>query len=84
MTQYKILENVAVSDSGFLFLPTSGETFTVNECGREIIKLLQQKTSRENIFQQIAADYDIEEKSFERDFEDFFAQLIAYGLVKQI
>lgn len=84
MSKYNILENVAISDTGFLFLPNTGETFTLNEQGREIFRLMQQKLTNEEIFEAILNDYDVERPQLERDFDDFFAQLKNYGLVKAV
>ena len=84
MSKYSILENLAVSDSGFLFLTTTGETFTLNEQGREIFKLLQQKYTQEEISDKLLEEYDIDKSTFSRDFEDFFAQLKNYGLIKEV
>ena len=34
-------KNLAISESGFLFSPSNGESFTLNELGIWIFKLLQ-------------------------------------------
>lgn len=84
MAGYRILENVAVSDSGFLFLASTGETFTVNEVGREIIKGLQSFLTQTQIEEKIAAEYGVDSQSFERDYIDFLSQLKSFGLVKEV
>ncbi len=84
MSNYSILENLAVSDSGFLFLTTTGETFTLNELGREIFKLMQQHFTQEEIFTRLMEVYDVDQNSCKRDFEDFFAQLKNHGLIKEV
>lgn len=84
MTSYHLQENLAISDSGFLFLASTGETFTVNESGKAIIKLLQQKKEKEEIFSEIEKEFDIEAGLLEKDYEDFINQLKNFSLIEVI
>ena len=81
MEQYKMLSNVAVSDNGFLFLPTTGESFTLNEIGKKILDLLKQNNSSEEIIEKIVNEFDIDNIVAERDFNDFINQLKNFRLV---
>jgi len=81
MEQYKMLSNVAVSENGFLFLPTTGESFTLNEIGKKILDLLKQNNSSEEIIEKIVNEFDIDETVAERDFNDFINQLKNFRLV---
>jgi len=81
MSKYSVPASVAVSDSGFLFLSSTGETFTMNEIGREVFKLLQAGDGTEVIAKTILAAYDIDGASFERDLDDFLHQLKSFNLV---
>jgi hypothetical protein len=83
MSKYSIPETVAVSDSGFLFLPSSGETFTLNHTGREIFQLIQKGVSEEDIFKNVLDEYDIDRRTLEKDFGDFTLQLQKYSLLKE-
>lgn len=84
MSQFSVPENVAISDSGFLFLASTGESFTLNETGKEMYKLLQQQYQREEIITKMVAAFDIDPITLERDFEDFISQLKTYGLLKSL
>ncbi|MFA6980809.1 MAG: HPr-rel-A system PqqD family peptide chaperone [Ignavibacteriaceae bacterium] len=84
MTNYHLQENLAVSDSGFLFHASTGETFTVNETGKTIIKLLQQKKEKDEIFSQLVNEFDIEAGLLEKDYEDFINQLKNFSLIEVI
>jgi len=84
MTNYHLQENLAVSDSGFLFHASTGETFTVNETGKTIIKLLQQKKEKDEIFTQLVNEFDIEAGLLEKDYEDFINQLKNFSLIEVI
>ncbi len=84
MKNFIVPDNIAISDSGFIFLPSTGETFTLNEMGKEIFKLLQAKKSLEEISSEIIKEYDIDEHTLERDIEDFILRLKSLNLVIQV
>ncbi len=77
-----MLSNVAVSENGFLFLPTTGESFTLNEIGKKILDLLKQDNSSEEIIEKIVDEFDIDNTIAERDFNDFINQLKNFRLVE--
>ncbi len=81
MAQYVVPESLAVSDSGFLFLSSTGETFTLNEIGKEIFKLLQSGDDAQSIEERVLSEYDIDRTTFERDFDDFINQLNSFKLI---
>ncbi len=75
MKNVKISEKLAISDSGFLFMANTGESFTVNETGREIIKMLREGKSEEEIIEALVELYDVERETAERDYDEFVAML---------
>jgi PqqD family protein of HPr-rel-A system len=78
---FVVPESVAVSDSGFLFLASSGETFTLNPIGKEMFALLKEGVSLSAIKEKLLDEYDVEVTTLERDVEDFLNQLKTYKLV---
>jgi hypothetical protein len=82
MKRYIIPDTIAISDSGFLFQPATGETFNLNKIGKDIFRMLQKGETEENIFKFILEEYDIDKVSFEKDFNDFVTQLQKYTLIK--
>jgi hypothetical protein len=81
MLSYKLTKNLAVSESGFMFLPNTGETFTTNEIGRTILTRLQRGESEEVILSGLTAEYDVDAAILTRDLQDFIAQLRQYRLL---
>ncbi len=76
----KIKQDVAVSDSGFVFNPTTGDSFSVNPIGMEIIKLMKEGKSMEEINKSVLENYNVEEKTIEKDLYDFIEMLGHYSL----
>ncbi len=84
MSSYKISENVAVSESGFLFMPNTGESFTVNETGQTILKLLKEGKNEEEIIREITDIFDVEPNRAQRDLDEFLIMLQNLNLVKKL
>ena len=69
------LRRLAVSDSGFLFDPVNGESYTVNSSGLAILRLLINGSDFHDIVEVIRKDYDIDPRKVESDISDFIIQL---------
>jgi PqqD family protein of HPr-rel-A system len=77
------LKNLALSDTGFVFDPTTGNTYTLNETSLAIIRLLKQEKTKEEIIQSILAEYEeVDAEEIERDLSDMMIQLNELGLYK--
>lgn len=78
----KIRKNIAISDEGFLFNPATGDSFSTNGIGVEIISKLKKDFSEKEIIDSICSEYDVDRNLFERDFDDFTAVLKEYGILE--
>jgi hypothetical protein len=77
----KLKPNVAVSESGFVFNPLSGESFSVNQSGAFIMNLLKDRTPPEEILQAMNGHFQNDETAHEKDLFDFLRQLGDYNLL---
>lgn len=77
----KISKDLAISDSGFVFNPATGESFTVNEIGLFIISLIKADTSEAEIIQRITEKYEVSELEAEKDFLDFKNMMKIYNIL---
>ncbi|NDC32068.1 MAG: PqqD family protein [Bacteroidetes bacterium] len=71
----KILTNIAVSESGYLFNPTNGDSFSSNLVATDIITLMKQNKTTDEIKKALLAKYDVEKSTIERDFDEFIQEL---------
>ena len=78
----RIRKNIATSDEGFLFNPTTGDSFSTNLIGSEIINLLKLDKSPAEISDIICERYDVDKILFERDLEDFTSLLKEYSILE--
>lgn len=77
----KLKKDVAVSDSGFLFNPSSGDSYSLNPIGVEILKLIQDKKSDDEIVTKLLQDFAIDKDTVEKDLYDFKMMLTSYKLI---
>ena len=79
----KLKSNIAVSESGFIFNPEIGTSFTTNSLGIAILKQLKEKTSPEEIKNSILKSYDIDAITCEKDLDDFLRIVKQFNLLEE-
>ena len=67
----KIRKNIAISDSGLVFNPSNGESFSVNPIGVEIINFFKEGKNFDEINKIILSRYNTDKDTFEKDFQEF-------------
>jgi hypothetical protein len=77
-----IKKNIALSDSGFVFDPSNGDSFSANPIGLEIITLLKDGKSEVEIKKQIVDNYMTDESTFEKDYYDFVSTLLKLNVAE--
>lgn len=71
----KLKKNIATSESGFVFNPSSGDSFSLNTIGAEILLQMKESKSAEEIKKDILNRYDVDKSLLEKDWDDFMSQL---------
>lgn len=79
--EMELKRDIAISESGLVFNPVTGSSFTTNPVGYEIIQMLKAKVTFNDIQKHIFTVYDVSADEFQRDFEDFVNLLQTYELV---
>ncbi len=79
----KIKDNIALSPSGFLFNPSTGESFSLNQVGRDIIALQQEGKSMEELTSIMMDKYDVDHETLDRHLLDFTSSLRTYHLIEE-
>lgn len=77
----KIKNNIAISDSGFIFNPDTGESFTVNPIGVEILNQMKEGKTVDEISSHLETKYNTDKNTLEKDTEDFLGLLRNYSLL---
>ena len=78
----QVNKNIAISDSGFIFNPSSGDSFSSNAIGLEIINYLKAGKSTAEIIKNITEKYTVDASTLEKDIQDFLQTLSTYQLIQ--
>jgi hypothetical protein len=79
----KLKKNIATSEAGLIFNPGTGDSFSVNNIGAEILAILRENKSQGEIIEYLISKYDTERVQIEKDMDDFVSQLTDYNLLDQ-
>ena len=74
-------KDLAVSDTGFIFDPYSGATFTVNETGLRVVLALREGSTKRDIENRLRAAFDGVTGDVADDVADFLRALKQHGLL---
>ena len=78
----KLKKNIATSDNGFIFNPATGDSYSSNEVGAEIIKMMKENLTVEEIKDRMQQRYDVEPSQLDRDWDDWILQLKDANLIE--
>lgn len=78
------LKELAVSESGLIFDPSTGTIYTSNPVGLLILESLKDGRESMEIRELIAERFDVDEQTAERDLYEFLSQLTNTGLIKHV
>jgi hypothetical protein len=75
-------KNIATSESGFIFNPGTGDSYSANPIAAEILLLLKEKTPEAVIKSKILEKYEVTPSQFEKDWDDFINQLRSANILE--
>lgn len=78
----KVNRNLAISENGFVFNPTTGDSFSVNELGAMIINEIKAGKSKNEILEVVSNGYNADKSTIEKDFNEFLQILSNHQLVE--
>jgi hypothetical protein len=71
----KIPQEVKISDNGFVFNSKTGDSFSLNPTGLELIRMIGSEQDIDKIKETFTTKYDVDELTFEKDFYEFCSLL---------
>ena len=78
----KIRAGLNVNDTGFLFDPSTGESYSLNSIGAIYFKLISEGNSKEGIMNIVLEEYDVDRTTFEKSYIDFESRLKFLRLIE--
>jgi len=79
----KLSKNIAISETGFVFDPTTGDSYSLNPVAAEILQLLKNNKSIKEVITSVLKKYEVDEPQLEKDIQDFIMSLEQYHLIEQ-
>lgn len=74
-------KNIATSEAGFVFNPSTGDSFSSNPVAADIIMKMKEGVSLSEVKSFILSKYDVEATQLEKDWDDFMMQLKDFNLL---
>jgi hypothetical protein len=78
-----IKENIALSENGFVFNPSTGDSFTLNNTGKEVLMMIKEGKNIRQISDLMVEKYDADRITIERYLEDFVNDLSVNNLMEE-
>ena len=80
-TLMKLKKNIATSEEGFIYNPGTGDSFSTNPIGTDIISMLKEEKTAQEVIEIIRGKYDVDQQLFEKDLDDFVCQLKDFSML---
>jgi len=77
-----LINELVIDENNVGFIPSLGVSFQVNDVAKEIIELIKEGKTKEEIVKEISNEYDVSWGEAYADVEDFFIKLKVYGLIQ--
>jgi hypothetical protein len=74
-------KNIATSETGFIFNPSTGDSYAANPVA-DILQLLKQGTAPSDVKKQVLEKYEVDAYRLEQDWDDFINQLKQANLLE--
>jgi hypothetical protein len=82
--ELRIKSNIAVSDTGFVFNPGTGDSYSINPIGVDIIRWMKSLLTEKEIVEKLVEQYDTDSQSIEKDLYDFYNMLLSHQLAEKL
>lgn len=75
------IDQLVLDENNILFYPMMGNSYQLNSVGHDVVSLLKQHKSKDEIIEELAGKYEVSKNELFIDVSDFFSKLKIYGLM---
>lgn len=75
-------KNIATSESGFIFNPATGDSFSANAIAAEMLSEMKSGKTEQEIKAIILTRYEVKPEQLNRDWDDWMVQLKEANLLE--
>ncbi len=79
--RYRVRPSLRLSTNGFLIDMSNAESFTLNDTGQLVVRLLLDGRPSDEIFLDVAEEFDVSPSRAQHDVEHYLVRLCALELV---
>ena len=76
-----LINEIVIDENNMGFIPSLGISYQLNNTAKEIINLIKEGKSKEEIVQTISNESGEDWRNVHIDVEDFFQKIRIYGLI---
>lgn len=75
--------NIALSENGFVFNPATGDSYTINNTGKEFLMFIREGKNIDQITSLMLEKYDVDKTTLEKYLADFLNDLSVNNLLEE-
>jgi prephenate dehydrogenase len=75
------IEQLVLDENNIAFHPMIGNSYQLNTIAREILVLLREKKTKDEIIEELSNNYNVSKNDLFIDVSDFLTKLKIYGLL---
>jgi len=75
------IDQLVLDENNILFYPMMGNSYQLNDIGNNVIRLLKQHKSKDEIIEELTLKYEVNKSELFIDVSDFLAKMKIYGLM---
>jgi hypothetical protein len=76
------LQRLMINDSGFAFDPQTGQTYSINPTGVDVIRWLNEGYEPQRVVECLRKEYGVDEFTASQDYEAFVTSLRSNALIR--
>ena len=81
-TVMKLNRMVAISETGFVFDAETGDSYSLNPLGLNIVEMIKNRMSVEDIKERLAREYEVTPETLDKSLDDFLWSLRGFNIIE--
>jgi len=77
-----INKKIAISETGFIFNPATGDSYSMNPIATEILEMLKKNMSEEEIKNALLEKYDVNKSILQKSYDEFIEALRKLNIIE--
>lgn len=77
-----INKKIAISETGFIFNPTTGDSYSMNPIASEILEMLKKNMKEDDIKNALLEKYDVSKSVLQKSYDEFIDTLKKLNIIE--